>query len=170
MSPGVFYVQNDSGDDARFFAVDRRTGATVATVTIAGARNVDWEDIAAGPDAAGTPSVWLADIGDNDAVRPHRAAVSAVSQQLIRTLRDRTIRVPVAEKWQLRYPGGPVDAESLAVAPDGTPYLVTKSFGGATVYQVPDTAYPDQVQQVRRVAQSACTRPAPPTRSARPAS
>jgi hypothetical protein len=155
LSPGVFYVQNDSGDSARFFAIDRRTGATVATVTVAGARNVDWEDIAVGPNAAGTPSVWLADIGDNDAVRHTVQLYRVVEPRLDPQYRNRTVRLPVAEKWRLRYPGGPVDAESLAVAPDGTPYLVTKSFGGATVYRVPDTARPDQVQRVRRVAQLA---------------
>jgi outer membrane protein assembly factor BamB len=69
-SPGIVYVHNDSGDTNRFFALDARTGATVATVQVTGTSNQDWEDIAVARDAAGTPSVWLADIGDNDAVRP----------------------------------------------------------------------------------------------------
>ena len=68
-SPGVVYVQNDSGDSARFFAVDASTGATLAVYTVPGAQNVDWEDLAVARDARGVPSVWLADIGDNDATR-----------------------------------------------------------------------------------------------------
>jgi hypothetical protein len=119
-SPGVDYVENDSGDTNRFFALNRRTGATAATITVVGARNVDWEDIAAAPDAAGTPSVWLADIGDNGAVRDE-VQVYRVAEPHVRAAdRNRTVRVRVADVWRLRYPGGPVDAESLAVAPDGT--------------------------------------------------
>lgn len=149
-SPGVFYVQNDSGDVNRFFAVDRRTGETAATIFVTGARNVDWEDIAAADDR-GTPSVWLADIGDNDAVR-HSVQVYEVAEPRINpTWRNRTVHVSVAREWQLRYPGGPTDAESLAVSPDGTPYIVTKSFGGGTVYRVPPWRPGGGVQTLRRV-------------------
>jgi hypothetical protein len=150
-SPGVFYVQNDSGDSNRFFAVDRRTGATAATVIVAGARNVDWEDIAVAPDAAGTPSVWLADIGDNDAVRPSVQVYRVAEPHIDPADRARTVRVAVAQEWQLRYPGGPTDAEGLAVAPDGTAYLVTKSIGSATIYQLPPAPQAARVQLLRRV-------------------
>ncbi|MGV3721407.1 MAG: hypothetical protein ACO1SX_10910, partial [Actinomycetota bacterium] len=59
-----FFTHNDSGDDARFFAVDRR-GRTLATFRVAGADNEDWEDMARGRDAAGRPVLLLGDIGDN---------------------------------------------------------------------------------------------------------
>ena len=150
-SPGVFFVQNDSGDSNRFFAVDRRTGRTAATVVVTGARNVDWEDIAVAPDAAGTPSVWLADIGDNDAVRRTVQVYRVVEPHIDATMRDRTVRVPVAQEWRVRYPGGPVDAEGLAVGPDGTGYLVTKSIGGASVYRLPADPQGERVQVLRRV-------------------
>src|SRR4051812_10093372 len=65
-SPGVYYVQNDSGDSARFFAVDARNGRVRAVFRIPGATNHDWEDIAVAPDTHGVWSVWLGDIGDND--------------------------------------------------------------------------------------------------------
>ncbi|MCW2493582.1 MAG: hypothetical protein JWN47_2946, partial [Frankiales bacterium] len=42
-SPGVLYVQNDSGDTARFFALDGRTGATLAVCDVADAENIDGE-------------------------------------------------------------------------------------------------------------------------------
>ena len=62
---GVYYVHNDSGDSARFFAVDV-TGKALATFTVSGATAVDWEDLARGPcpTTAGT-CVFLGDIGDN---------------------------------------------------------------------------------------------------------
>ncbi|HJQ42447.1 MAG TPA: hypothetical protein VJ831_05150 [Jatrophihabitantaceae bacterium] len=150
-SPGVFYVENDSGDVNRFFAVDRRTGETAATVFVTGARNVDWEDLAVAGDRRSAPSVWLADIGDNDAVRRTVQLYELAEPHIDPTWRNRTVRVSVAREWQLRYPGGPVDAESLAVSPGGTPYIVTKSFGGATVYRVPAWRPGGAVQTVRRV-------------------
>ena len=60
----LLFTHNDSGDVARFFAVDR-TGRTRATYRLRGVQARDWEDIARGP--GGT--LWLGDIGDNSASR-----------------------------------------------------------------------------------------------------
>jgi hypothetical protein len=150
-SPTIDYVENDGGDRNRFFAVDGRTGATAATITVPGARNVDWEDIAVARDSAGTPSVWLADIGDNDAAR-REIQVYRVTEPHVRAAnRDRRIRAGAFDVWRLRYPAGPVDAESLAVAPDGTGFVVTKSVGGSTVYRLPPHPDAARVQVLRRV-------------------
>jgi hypothetical protein len=152
VSPDVDYVENDSGDVNRFFALDARTGATAATITVPGARNVDWEDIAVAPDAAGTPSVWLADIGDNNAVRDEVQIYRVDEPHVSASGRDLAIQAPKAEVWRLRYPGGPINAESFAVAPDGTGYIVTKSYlGASTVYRIPPRSDPDRVQLLRRV-------------------
>lgn len=131
VDPGVVYVHNDSGDSARFFALDVRTGRTVATYAVPGASNVDWEDIAAARDRRGVASVWLADIGDNDT---RRADV-----RIYRVDEPRP-GAPLGqpEVWRLRYPDGPHDAESLAVAPGGAAFIVTKSLlGSSAVYAVP---------------------------------
>ncbi len=148
-APGVVYVQNDSGDSARFFALDAHTGKTLATYDVPGATNVDWEDIAVARDRRGVPSVWLADIGDNDSKRSE-----------IRVYRVDEPRVGAppttapSEVWRLRYPGGPVDAESLAVAPGGAAYVLTKSIFGATeVYAVPSRSDPGRVQVLRRIGE-----------------
>src|SRR5437016_3618567 len=42
--PGVYYAHNDSGDSPRIFALDG-AGAELAQLCLAGATNVDWEDI-----------------------------------------------------------------------------------------------------------------------------
>lgn len=138
VSPGVVYVQNDSGDSARFFALDKRTGAVLATYHVPGATNLDWEDIAVAPDARGTPSVWLADIGDNDAVRAH-IEIYRVDEPRVDTHRvdlDQSTTAP--QVWTLRYPDGAHDAESLAVSATGIPYVITKSIlGKSAVYAAP---------------------------------
>jgi len=150
-SPGVVYVQNDSGDTNRVFALDGSSGATVATVTIAGAQAHDWEDIAVAPDAAGTPSLWIADTGDNDADRDE-VQVYRVDEPSLRPAQpDRTVTTADADVWRLRYPGGPVDVESLAVTPAGTAYLVTKSLvGRSVVYRLPARPDPTRVQTPAR--------------------
>ncbi|MCW2494991.1 hypothetical protein [Jatrophihabitans sp.] len=136
-SSDVAYVQNDSGDSARFFALDLRTGALRATITVPDAVNHDWEDLAVAPDAHGTPSVWLADIGDNDAERS-RIELYRVDEPKVGSATTITATRP--QVWTLHYPDGPHDAESLAVSPEGVPYLVTKSFTGASeVFSAPST-------------------------------
>jgi len=149
---GVAFVQNDSGDSNRFFAIDLRTGRTLATIYVPGARNVDWEDIASGPDAAGRPSVWLADIGDNDARRPQVQIYRVSEPPLDPAAHDAVLRTSRPAIWRLRYPGGPRDAESFAVGPDGRGYLVTKSLlGSSEVYRLPPRPDPDRVQTLRRI-------------------
>lgn len=151
-SPGVVYVQNDSGDSARFFALDSRSGAVLAEYDVPGASNVDWEDIAVARDAAGTPSVWLADIGDNDATRTQIQLYRVDEPRVDTRQRDLRLTSAPAHVLRLRYPDGPHDAESLAVSPAGVPYVVTKSMlGRSEVFAVPDATSPAGVQTLRRV-------------------
>jgi hypothetical protein len=150
-SPGIFYVQNDSGNPNQIFAVSGHDGHTAATITVPGAHNVDWEDLAVAPAADGTASIWVADIGDNDAVRRTVALYRLAEPHLDPTARNQTVRLPVAQQWRLRYPSGPIDAEALAVAPDGTAYVITKSLDAATVYQVPGSPRPGPAQALRRL-------------------
>lgn len=151
-SPGVVYVQNDSGDSARFFALDARTGATLATYTVPGASNVDWEDIAVALDWRAVPSVWLADIGDNDAKRDEVRVYRVDEPHVDKSHPGVEATTGPPEVWRLRYPDGPRDAESLAVAPGGAAYVFSKSIFGATrVYALPPRADPSRVQVLRHV-------------------
>ena len=151
-SPGVVYVQNDSGDTNRVFALDARTGATAAVVTVAGAVNHDWEDIAVAPDAAGTPSLWIADTGDNRAVRDEVQVYRVDEPRVSAAARDRAVTTGPADVWRVRYPAGPADVESLAVTPHGVPYLVTKAVTGRSiVYRLPTTPDAGQVRTAVRV-------------------
>lgn len=150
----LLYVQNDSGDSARFFGVDARTGRTRAVYRVTGASAVDWEDIAVGPDAHGTSSVWLADIGDNGAVRPE-VVVYRVDEPEASTYTGPDASAPVidtqpAQKYRLRYPGGATDAEAIAVDQIRHHiYLTTKSISGhSIVYQLPDQPDPNRVQEL----------------------
>jgi len=126
--PGVLWTHNDSGDSARLLAVST-SGETVAEVTLSGAQNVDWEDIAIGSGG----SLLIGDIGDNLARRPS-VVVYRVPEPPAPGPATRT--VAVAARYELRYPDGARDAEALLFDPAGRAIvIVTKSFGGeARVY------------------------------------
>ncbi len=151
-SPDVYYVQNDSGDSARFFAIDASTGALRAVVQVPGAINHDWEDLAVAPDAAGTPSVWIADIGDNDANRDEVQVYRVDEPQIVAGGLGGTVTTAAPDVWRLRYPSGPANAESLAVTPAGRAYVFTKSASGAAAaYAVPPRPDPHHVQVMQPI-------------------
>jgi hypothetical protein len=151
-SPSVVYVQNDSGDEARFFALNGDTGRTLATYAVPNATNVDWEDIAVAPDSRGVPSIWLGDIGDNagtrreiDMYRVDEPHVDALGSDVAAT-------TSAPDEWRLRYPSGATDAESLAVSPSGAAYIITKSvLGDSQVFAVPVRPDASRVRVLRSV-------------------
>ncbi|MFS8069702.1 MAG: hypothetical protein ACMG6S_25330 [Byssovorax sp.] len=127
---GVFYVHNDSGDSARFFAIDL-AGKALATFTVSGASAIDWEDIARAPCPAGT-CLFLGDIGDNGVARSD-CAVYRVTEPT--TIADATVP---AEKLPFTYPDGAHNAETLLADPaTGGLFIVTKTLGISSVYAFP---------------------------------
>ena len=114
---GRFATVNDSGDSGRVFTVDPADGTTVAETSWDG-EPVDVESMALMPDG----DVLVGDTGDNAAERD--------SIELI--------RVPFGQdgvvdptRYELVYPDGPHDCESLLVHPKtGQVLLVAKEFIG----------------------------------------
>lgn len=133
--PGLYFVHNDSGDTARFFALDTN-GTLRGTYVLDGATAVDWEDIASGPCPAGQ-CLYLGDIGDNGGTRP-RYTVYRVTQPVFGAGPAAQVDVPW-ERFDFVYPDGAHNAEALAVRPDtGDVYVITKvSAGASTVYRFP---------------------------------
>jgi len=76
-------------------------------------------------------TVWFADIGDNGESRDNVALITAAYDPL-----DPQAEESVPVVFRLAYPDGPHDAEALLLAPDGTPYIVTKDLlGQSGVYR-----------------------------------
>lgn len=124
---GVLFTHNDRGDAARIFAV-LDDGRTDAVLTVEGARNRDWEDIAAGP----RHRLWIADIGDN---AEQRSFVEVYRVPEPAQLATGSVE---ATRFRLRYPDGAHNAEALLVQPDsGRVYIVTKKTSGAGIYRAP---------------------------------
>ena len=122
---GLVVTTNDSGDSGRVFAVDPDTGETVGTTGWA-AEPTDVEALAPGSDGG----VWVGDIGDNleqrDSVQVAPVPVGHGNAH-VRT-----------DVYDLVYPDGPHDAETLMSDPAGRLYVATKSPLGGTLYAAPE--------------------------------
>ena len=125
---GVLWVEEDSGNDAAVYALEP-TGEVVAEVTVDGATNEDWEDL-----AWAKGRLWVGDIGDNERDR------SAIQVYSFREPRDRGVTSVDATIVRLRYEDGPHDAEAMFVDPrDEHLYIIEKQFTEpkSAVYAVP---------------------------------
>jgi hypothetical protein len=133
--PGVLYAHNDSGDTARFFAIDE-TAALLGEMDLPGATSTDWEDIAVGTCPAGS-CVYLSDTGDNDLKRD-QYKIYRVAEPATFPGSGGTANVTY-EQFPFVYPDGPHNAEALLVHPQtGRVFIVLKEAGiPATVYEMP---------------------------------
>jgi hypothetical protein len=117
--PGRLYHINDSGDAGKFY-ITNMAGKETRSVSIAGFRPLDTEAISLGGCGDGKSCLLIGDVGDN---KRRRETLEIV---LIEELEQFPASVRPLERLKLRYPDGPHNAESLAVHPDGTIYILTK--------------------------------------------
>ncbi len=130
LHPGIYWTHNDSDDGPYLYAVDSRTGRTVARVTFSGVgRPRDVEAVSIGPD----DQIYVGDIGDNlDGSWPY---VWIYRLPEPRQLKDQTIR---ATQYVVKYADGARNAESLVVHPKtGRVYIIDKKEDGGHLYEGP---------------------------------
>lgn len=128
--PGVFWTHNDSEGRPEIFAVDAG-GRLLGRVSVSGARNRDWEDMAVGPCGDGH-CLYVADVGDNREVRTD-PAIYRVPEP---SPDDRA--TPPADRFPVRFPHGPRDVEAIYLLPGERLFLVTKGRNHRVeVYRVP---------------------------------
>ncbi|MFH8661055.1 WD40 repeat domain-containing protein [Streptomyces afghaniensis] len=130
LHPGIYWTHNDSDDGPYIYAVDSRTGETVARLTLTGVGTPrDVEAISIGPGNR----IYVGDIGDNlGGSWPH---VWIYELPEPKTLKDQTIR---ATQYVVKYSDGARDAESLVVHPKtGRVYIVDKNQKGGHLYEGP---------------------------------
>lgn len=126
----VYWVQNDSGDQALIYAINS-TGKHLGVWKITGANNRDWEDIASVKNGDKC-YVLIGEIGDND--RKHqRIAVFRVEEPKVSAenaasnAKEPLATSEVAVSY-INYPNEKHDAEALLAHPtSGEVYLATKS-------------------------------------------
>ena len=126
--PNRVYHANDSGDSGRFFITDM-SGLSLQTIHVNGFVPVDVEDLAIGACKPRSDCLFIGDIGDNDKSRKEIEVV------VVEEVQDFSRRVDATYRLRMRYPDRAHDAESLAVHPDGTIYILTKG-GIPTLYRL----------------------------------
>ncbi|HEX6684730.1 MAG TPA: hypothetical protein VF062_18140 [Candidatus Limnocylindrales bacterium] len=116
LSNGTLYAVNDSTSTEtrrKVFKLNPQTCAVAGNAIGYPSRPSDPEDMAV--DAQGT--LWIADIGDNDAVRPHVALWKLANDK-------------ITGPYRLAYPDGKKhDAEAMVMGADGLPIIITKTEG-----------------------------------------
>lgn len=143
---GVLWAHNDSGDDPVVYAVGA-AGEPLGAVRVPGAEHRDWEDLAVGPCPAGS-CLYVGDIGDNAGRRaevhlyrfpePEPGAPAGGGR---------------AERFRMRYPGGPRDAEALFVLPSGEVFVISKGGRGpAELFRYPLPLRAGEGVELERVA------------------
>ncbi len=119
--PGRLYHINDSGDVGNFY-ITGMDGKDTRPVRVSNFDPQDTEAMSLGPcpnNGRGS-CLYLGDIGDNNANRKSIDIVVADEvENFPKTVKPRA-------RMKLRYPDGSHDAESLAVHPDGTIFILTK--------------------------------------------
>jgi hypothetical protein len=125
----LYWAVNDDGP-AAIHALDSK-GRNLGLVHIDGAENRDWEDIASFT-LDDTAYLLVADFGDNDSKRKR------VSLYVVEEPDPDSDSIDVAWQIDYNYPGGPRDAESLAVdAADRHVYVLSKRTVPAELYRLP---------------------------------
>ncbi|MEV7851286.1 WD40 repeat domain-containing protein [Streptomyces sp. NPDC088183] len=144
--PGIYWTHNDSDDGPYVYAVDSRTGKTVATITMKGVGEPrDVEAISLGPDG----DLYVGDIGDNlngswDHVWIYRFPEP-------KQLKDTTVR---ATQYDVKYADGPRNAEALMVHPKtGRVYIASKNEDGGGLYEGPAKLTTGATNVFRRVGE-----------------
>ncbi|MFF9685405.1 WD40 repeat domain-containing protein [Streptomyces sp. NPDC014623] len=144
--PGVYWTHNDSEDGPYVYAVDSRTGKTVATVTMEGVGEPrDVEAISLGPDG----NLYVGDIGDNlDGSWDHVWIYRFPEPE---RLADATVR---ATQFDVTYADGARNAEAMMVHPTtGRVYIASKNEDGGGLYEGPQELTAGGANVFRRVGE-----------------
>lgn len=129
--PDVYWTHNDSGDGPFLYGLDLE-GKNLGVWRVAGATNLDWEDIASFKDKNGRCFVFIGEIGNNSLKRAD-AAIYRVAEPLANettglSVRESPLETEPAESLRFVYPGRPLNAETLLVHPiTGEIYVLSKS-------------------------------------------
>lgn len=132
--PGLFWAHNDSGAGPFIYCL-HLSGGSCGVYEVAGARAVDWEDIAPAPGVDGQPALYIADIGDNSRSRSTVTVYRVAEPNISGATPSASSSSPTAtlgsDAFMLTYPDRAHDAESIIVHREtGDLYVITKEYSG----------------------------------------
>jgi len=132
VNPDVLWVINDSGDQARIYALSQ-TGELQTSITIDGADNDDWEDLALF-NHQGINYLLIADTGGNTSDRNKFDLYIIVEPDL----GDAPEKAALQWRIRFRYEDEPRDCEAVAVdASQEKIYLLSKRSVPSVLYELP---------------------------------
>jgi len=135
-APDLLWSHNDSGGQPVLYAIGT-DGTARGRVRLAGATNVDWEDIASFT-LDGQAYLLVADTGDNRAVRTDCRLYVIAEPDPAALAPDRETTVPVLWEIPVRYADQPRDCESVTVDPAAQAvYLLSKREHPVGLYRLP---------------------------------
>lgn len=139
--PGNLWVQQDSGDQARFYGIST-SGTVHSTITLSGITAVDWEDMAIGPKPGGGNYLYIGDIGDigdNGANRTLGVDIIRVTEPA--ATGNATLTAADYKVKRVTYPGIPFlneeDAESLFVDPLTSDIYIIQKLNPGRLFRLP---------------------------------
>lgn len=139
----IFWVNNDSGDEARIFAINTK-GEIVAEVYLNGATNIDWEDIIiVKNDNDDKPIIYIGDIGDNMEQRNNYKFYVFQEPTIDTNNLNQIIKIDNYKIIQFNYNDKPHDCESFFVY-DNKIHLLTKSDSMSKYYIINQ---PDELKE-----------------------
>jgi hypothetical protein len=139
--PGVLYVNEDAGGQARFHAIDT-TGKTLGQYTLTGAKATDWEDLAVGKGPGTGSYVYVGDFGDNSMNRTEIQIFRVPEPDVSPTQASAQVAIADFDMLRFTYPDGAHNAETLMLDPvTGDMIIVTKDSSGTSgIFRAPGTA------------------------------
>ena len=143
---GVMWVHNDSGDEAKLYALQRSDCSIVGELTLQGVSARDFEGLAAGVDRKGRPVLWIGDIGDN------RDSWSDVSIYRIREPKKLGNTSDQATRFRFTYDDRPHNAETILVDPRSQQiWIVTKQLASGSIYALPKKMKKSGINIARKI-------------------
>jgi hypothetical protein len=140
INPGYLWVHEDGGTRPQLLLL-KKDGALSKSISIVGATNIDWEDmaLAKGPDPS-TDYIYIADIGDNNLTRS-TYAIYRFEEPILTTSSVKTV-----DKIRFKYPKGSRDAEAILIDNVSKDiYIITKSDNPSNIYKIP---YPQSTTSI----------------------
>jgi hypothetical protein len=132
LHPGVMWIHNDSGDDAKLYALKLNDCSIVGELSLQGVSARDFEGLAAGVDPKGRPVLWVGDIGDN------RDSWSDVSIYRIREPKKLGNTSAQVSRYRFTYDDRPHNAETILADPQSQQiWIVTKQLASGSIYALP---------------------------------
>jgi len=155
----LLWVHNDSGDDARLFAIDSQ-GRYQGQLTLQDVRARDWEDVASFA-VDGRNFLLIADMGDNNAVRSLLSLYIIEEPDVSTQVTPFALNTNVVRQIDFGYADGARDAESIAVDVTNQHILIlSKRDTPPRLYQLPLNP-PVGVRQTARLVAEVTSIPAP---------